>query len=164
MIKKEFKISQVILPAESQELDTLLWEVLWKPLSFPRNIREKFTIEGKPLEFTAKHDGKLIGGLVAYQTAPTEVEIRHLAILKRKRPMGRDFYDAIFLFGKTNPNLEYLEKKTGISSMKNLKREIVLKCKDLSFKHLSADIKPYLFNPEGEGRYCFSQTTYAPFD
>jgi len=81
MIKKEFKISQVLLSAESQELDTLLWEVLWKPLSFPRNIREKFTIEGKPLEFTAKHDGKLIGGLVAYQTAPTEVEIRHLAIL-----------------------------------------------------------------------------------
>jgi len=81
MIKKEFKISQVLLSAESQELDTLLWEVLWKPLSFPRNIREKFKMEGEPCEFTAKQAGKLIGGLVAYQTAPTEVEIRHIAVL-----------------------------------------------------------------------------------
>ena len=64
--------------------------------------------------------------------------------------MGRDFYDAIFLFGKTNPNLEYLKKKAGISSMQNLKKTLVIKCKDLNFKQLSVDIKPYLFNPEDE--------------
>jgi len=85
---KRFIIAEVSSPAESQELDNLLWEVLWKPLYFPRNIREKFKIEGKPIEFTVKHEGKLIGGLIAYQTAPAEIEIRHLAVLPKFHGKG----------------------------------------------------------------------------
>jgi N-acetylglutamate synthase-like GNAT family acetyltransferase len=46
------------------------------PPQYPRKIQTK----GILLEFTAKQKGKLIGGLVAYQTIPAEIEIRHLAV------------------------------------------------------------------------------------
>jgi N-acetylglutamate synthase-like GNAT family acetyltransferase len=85
---KKLTISEVTSAEESRALDNLLWQVLWEPLSFPRNIREKFTMKGKPLEFTAKHESKLIGGLVAYRTAPAEVEIRHLAVLPEFQGKG----------------------------------------------------------------------------
>jgi len=34
-----------------------------------------------------------------------------LAVLYRPRPMGRDFYDVIFLFSKTNPSYHFLREK-----------------------------------------------------
>ena len=40
------------------------------------------------------------------------------AILNRPRPMGRDFYDVIFLFSKTNPSYHFLREKM------KLKKEI----------------------------------------
>lgn len=65
---------------ESEELDSILWDVLWKPLDLPRNIRESFKLEGKSLELVAKSNGKVLGGLVANWTSPTEVELRHLVL------------------------------------------------------------------------------------
>jgi predicted nucleotidyltransferase component of viral defense system len=69
------------------------------------------------------------------------------AILMRKRPLGRDFYDAIFLFGKTRPNLEYLEAKLKISSLSELKKRLAAKCEGVNFKHLAKDIEQFLFSP-----------------
>ena len=69
------------------------------------------------------------------------------AIFRRKRAMGRDFYDAVFLFGMTKPNLEYLRLKLGIKDMADLKRKLLLKCKVLDFKQLAKDVEPFLFSP-----------------
>jgi len=43
--------------------------------------------------------------------------------------MGRDFYDAVFLFGKTNPNMDYLKEKTGLKNRKNLESKLLDRCK-----------------------------------
>ncbi len=51
------------------------------------------------------------------------------AIFRRKRSMGRDFYDAVFLFGMTKPNLDYLRLKLNVKDMADLKRKLLLKCK-----------------------------------
>jgi hypothetical protein len=69
------------------------------------------------------------------------------AIFRRKRAMGRDFYDALFLFGITKPNLDYLRLKLGINDMTDLKRKLLLKCKSFDFKQLAKDVEPFLFNP-----------------
>ena len=69
------------------------------------------------------------------------------AIFRRKRAMGRDFYDAVFLFGMTKPNLEYLRLKLNIKDMADLKRKLLLKCKSLDFKQLAKDVEPFLFTP-----------------
>jgi len=41
------------------------------------------------------------------------------AVLDRPRPMGRDFFDIVYLSGKTNPNYSYLAVKTGSKILNN---------------------------------------------
>ena len=66
------------------------------------------------------------------------------AIFNRKRAMGRDFYDVVFLLGKTKPNWDYLKTK--------------LKIKDaFDFKQLSKDVEPYLFTPSDRKKVLFFQ-------
>jgi len=73
-----------------------------------------------------------------------------LAILNRPRPMGRDFYDAIFLFSKINPDFNFLKEKMGVNERingKEIKGRLLLKCEKINFKKLAEDIKPFLFYP-----------------
>ncbi len=74
--------------AELSELDALLWEVLWKLLDLPRNVRDSFKPNGEGLELVARSEDVLVGGLVANWTSPEEVEIRHLAIKEEKQKQG----------------------------------------------------------------------------
>ncbi len=77
------------------------------------------------------------------------------AIFKRKRPMGRDFYDAVFLSGKTKPNLDYLKLKLGIKNKTDLKKRFLSKCKNFNFKQLSKDVEPFLFTPSNSKKVLF---------
>lgn len=70
------------------------------------------------------------------------------AVFNRKRAMGRDIYDAIFLFGKTSPNFEYLKLKLNISSIFELKEKLLLRCSEIDFKSLAKDIEPFLIRPQ----------------
>ena len=62
--------------------------------------------------------------------------------------MGRDFYDAIFLMGKTNLNFKYLKNRLDIKNISQLKEKIFKKCETLDFDSLSRDIAPYIFKSE----------------
>lgn len=77
------------------------------------------------------------------------------AIFKRKRAMGRDFYDAVFLLGITKPNLDYLKLKLGIRDKIDLKNKLLSKCNDLDFKQLAEDVKPFLFYPSDSKKVLF---------
>lgn len=70
-----------------------------------------------------------------------------LAILDRKRTMGRDVFDTIFLFGRTTPNYDYLRFKANIANMSELKEMLLSKCSKLDFDRLSRDVEPFLINP-----------------
>jgi GNAT superfamily N-acetyltransferase len=74
------KVSVIMDPDEQEELNELLWEVLWKPLDFPKSIRESFRLEGPGIELMAKQGDKVIGGIVANWLTPTEVALRHIAV------------------------------------------------------------------------------------
>lgn len=80
--------------------------------------------------------------------APLDIALSQklLAILKRKRTMGRDFYDAIFLMSKTQPNYEFLDCRLGIKNPKDLKKQLKEKIKILDFKKLKNDLKPFVFD------------------
>jgi len=78
-----------------------------------------------------------------------------LAILRRKRALGRDFYDAIYLFGKTSPNLMYLKSKLRIKDAKDLKKLILKRCSQLDFKRLAKDVEPFLFIPGDAKKLLF---------
>lgn len=68
------------------------------------------------------------------------------AIFTRPRSLGRDFYDIVFLLGRTKPNIEYLNKKLNISDFNELKEKLLLKCEELNFEHLARDVEPFLFD------------------
>lgn len=72
------------------------------------------------------------------------------AILNRPRPMGRDFYDVIFLFSKTNPSYHFLREKMKLkeeTDIEEIKKKLLLKCEKINFKKLVEDLKPFLFYP-----------------
>lgn len=69
------------------------------------------------------------------------------AILKRKRAMGRDFYDAMFLAGKAKPDFGYLKFKAGIVDSQVLKEALRERCSKLDFKRLADDAAPFVFIP-----------------
>lgn len=70
------------------------------------------------------------------------------AIFMRKRPMGRDFFDAIFLFGRTNPNYDYLKTKINIDNLSDLKEKLIKHCSVLNLKFLSKDVSQFLLIPD----------------
>jgi N-acetylglutamate synthase-like GNAT family acetyltransferase len=76
----EITIETAASPMAADELDGLLWRVLWQPFGLPRNVRQEFKIDGESLELIAKENGRIIGGVVAVWTGDTEVELLHLAI------------------------------------------------------------------------------------
>ncbi len=65
---------------DTEELDLLLREILWKTLLFPKNILDRFKLTGETIELVAKSDGILVGGLAANWISPIDVDIRHIAV------------------------------------------------------------------------------------
>ncbi len=70
------------------------------------------------------------------------------AILARKRAMGRDFYDAVFLSGKAKPDFAYLKERAGIEDKEELKLALLERCSELDFKFLARDVEQFIFSPE----------------
>ena len=69
------------------------------------------------------------------------------AVFGRRRPMGRDFYDVVFLLGKTEPDYSYLKDKLAIVGAADLRSRLIDKCDGLDMKALAADVRPFLFTP-----------------
>lgn len=71
---------------------------------------------------------------------------KYYAILNRKRSKGRDFFDVVFLLGKSiAPNYAFLAQKVGIQNKQDLKIAILKKCSQLNFPQLAQDVEPFLF-------------------
>lgn len=68
------------------------------------------------------------------------------ALLNRKRPKGRDFFDILFLLKTTQPNLDYLNQKLNIGSRKQLKELVLQKCSAMNLNDMAKDVEPFLFS------------------
>jgi predicted nucleotidyltransferase component of viral defense system len=66
------------------------------------------------------------------------------AILNRRRIMGRDLYDASYLFGFTEPDMDYLEKKVHISSREKIEELIVTRLGERRIEELVLDVEPFV--------------------
>jgi len=76
------------------------------------------------------------------------------AIFNRKRAMGRDFYDTVFLLGKTKPNMDYIRSKLEIRD-NELKDKLLQKCNELDFIYLAKDVETFLFVPDDSKRVLY---------
>jgi len=74
------------------------------------------------------------------------------AIFNRKRELGRDYFDIVFLLSKTKPNLDYLKLKLDFSSLAELKEKVLKKCETLDLSALSEDVAPFIFDKDGIAR------------
>jgi predicted nucleotidyltransferase component of viral defense system len=117
-------------------------------------------VDAEPQEFTYSPEKVIINKFDVFlriNVVPMDILLAQkiYAIFKRRRAMGRDFYDAIFLFGRTKPNLGYLQSKLKIKDMADMKSKLLAKCSKLDFKELAKDIEPFLFDPSDSKRVLF---------
>ena len=73
------------------------------------------------------------------------------AVFNRKRAMGRDFYDIVFLLSFTKPNYQYLEQKLRIRNGVELRKRLLSKIESLDFDKLRQDVQAFLTFPQ-DGR------------
>ena len=70
------------------------------------------------------------------------------ASVNRKRIMGRDFFDIVFLYGiGASPDFAYLKKNIGVGDEVALKKFLLKKTASLNFEELARDVEPLLFDP-----------------
>lgn len=70
-----------------------------------------------------------------------------IALLERKTPKGRDFFDYTFLNAFTKPNIDYLKQKANIASLPELKEKLLARCAEVDFDDMAKDVAPFLFDP-----------------
>ena len=82
-------------------------------------------------------------------TTPADILLSQkiFAALTRKRTKGRDFFDIVFLAGKTKPNYQYLKMKIGMRNSDELKKKMLKQSKKLNFDQLAKEAGPFLFSP-----------------
>ena len=73
-------------------------------------------------------------------------------IFNRSRPMGRDFFDVVFLLGKSKANFDYLSQKMSIRNKTELKEKLLLRCAQLDFSRLAKDIEPFVYSKKDLNR------------
>jgi predicted nucleotidyltransferase component of viral defense system len=121
------------------------------------HLREKLIIQidSEPQNVDYKAERVILNKFDVFlkiNAVPPEVLLAQkiLAILNRPRPMGRDFYDAIFLFSKTNPDFNFLKEKMELKesiNIEEIREKLLSKCERINFKKLIEDVKPFLFYP-----------------
>lgn len=121
-------------------------------LSGHREARILINLDTEPQGFSFEPDLYFLNRFDVFtnlRTTPMDLLLSQkiLALTHRRQPKGRDFFDAVFLFGKTQPNYLFLKSRLGISSSVELKTHLLSVCEKLDFQALATDVQPFLFNP-----------------
>ncbi len=129
-------------------------------LSRHREEKLLIQIDAEPQEYPYSPEKVIINKFDVFlriNVVPVDILLAQkiYAIFKRRRVMGRDFYDAVFLSGKTKPDPGYLQSKLNIKDMEDLKTRLLAKCSRLNFKDLAKDVEPFLFNPSDSKKVLF---------
>ena len=70
------------------------------------------------------------------------------AILGRKRPKGRDFYDLRWILQRTDLDYGYLAQRFGTTGRSAVAEHVTNHIADFDFELLARDVQPFLFNLE----------------
>lgn len=121
--------------------------------------REKvdLKLDAEPQKFAYEAESVLINKFDVFgriMVAPADLLLAQkvACLFLRPRPMGRDVFDALFLWAKTEPRPEYLREKLGIGSGAELKERLLRRCRELDFGRLAEDAAPFLFRADDAKR------------
>ena len=120
-------------------------------LSLSGHREERFLIKVEAQDQGAAYTPEVamvnrMGFFFGIQVPPLDVlcAMKFCAILSRQK--GRDFYDTIFLLSKTDPNLAFLQARTGISSIEELKAAVASCLQNVDLQQKKRDFVHLLFN------------------
>jgi len=120
-------------------------------LNLSDHMEKRFLIkiECEPHQFQYTSDKPIIQKFNVFtqiNSAPADVllSMKTGAVLERQK--GRDYYDFIFLSGRTSPNYNYLKEKFGISSSEELYKAILKSCESVNFSLKSKDFEKLVFD------------------
>ncbi len=125
-----------------------------------RNEKMHIQVDTEPQHFSYQKEFAILNKFEVFcrvRTVPIGILLSQkiLCILTRPRPLGRDFFDASFLIGRTTPDINYLKEKTGIGSLKETKEQLLTRCSSIDLNQLSTDVAPFLINPADTERILF---------
>jgi len=163
-VKRELTLEGLGVEVNPYSMDgTFHYEIKFPGLLFENKLsphkNEKILIkvDTQPQGFEYIPDIKLLNKFDVFcnvHVTPIDIllSMKFNAVFNRKRTQGRDFFDIVFLLAKTKPNYDFLRKMLNIENSKELKKELILKCKKLDFKKLAKDLEPLVFNAKEVNR------------
>lgn len=122
-------------------------------LSGHREAKIRINLDTEPQGFSFAPEAHFLNQFDVFSSircTPLDILLSQklVAMSGRRRPQGRDFFDAVFLFAKTSPNYDYLAQKLKVSGPEELRSYLLGLCQKLDFKLLAKDVQPFLFRPE----------------
>lgn len=129
-------------------------------LSGHREARILVNLDTEPQRFEFQPEVKFLNKFDVFagiRTTPLDLLLsqKFCAITGRKQPKGRDFFDAVFLLGRTRPNYAFLKQKLDIDNPEALREHLITVCERFDFQELAQDVQPFLFNPSDVKRVLF---------
>jgi len=126
-------------------------------ISGHRDEKLNIQIDTEPQMFGYEPDKFMLNKFDVFQrisVVPADILLAQklACIFLRPRLMGRDFFDVVFLLGKTEPNMDYLREKVGIKDVADLRKRLIATCENIEFDKLAADLEPFLYDPAGSKR------------
>lgn len=116
------------------------------------HMQEKLLIQvdAEPQHFSYEPDRIILNKFDVFlriNAVPIDILLSQklFCIINRKRAMGRDFYDAVFLMGKAEANMDYLRMKLNVQDVKELKMRLLSRCQALDFEALARDVEPFIY-------------------
>ena len=90
IMMRTHEVMKITPPAKNQNesLEQLLWEVLWRPLGFERDVQDEFKLDSEEIRLVASVDDRLVGAMVVNTTDEYEYEIRHIAVKEQYQRTG----------------------------------------------------------------------------
>ncbi|MCX6567569.1 MAG: nucleotidyl transferase AbiEii/AbiGii toxin family protein [Candidatus Aminicenantes bacterium] len=132
---------------------------LLRQMGLSRDPREKLhlRVDAEPQSFTYDAAAVLIDkfdvfGRISVAPADLLLAQKVLCLFSRPRPIGRDFFDVLFLWGKTEPRPAYLKERLHVDSAHDLRARLITRCRELDFDGLADDVAPFLYRPEDAKR------------
>jgi predicted nucleotidyltransferase component of viral defense system len=132
---------------------------LFRLYGLSTNPREKLHlhVDAEPQRFDYRPAAVLIDKFDVFSrilVAPVDLLLAQklTCLFTRPRTMGRDVFDALFLWGKTEPRLAYLGNRLGIRSGRELRSRLIQRCRELDFDRLADDVEPFLYRPTDAGK------------
>jgi len=166
IIKYQLELDGLVIEIENVKKTAFHCYIKFPELLFKMNLsgykQEKIliTLDSEPQDYIYQPDKYLINrfGIFRYINVPSVpllLSQKITALLNRKREKGRDFFDVVYLMGKTQPDYGFLTLKTGIKSKQELISQLEKKVKTLDLPALAKDVEPFLIETKQKDRVIY---------